>query len=81
MDDNWHTGTPTEEGWYLVKYRCVLEGKYFGKIEYHTMHIFTNEIGMKEYRGTASDDVWLAFEYQNIDEANPHWMEASKENI
>ena len=23
----WHTGTPTEEGFWLVKYKCVVEGK------------------------------------------------------
>ena len=25
----WHTGTPTEEGWYLVKYPLIYETEYY----------------------------------------------------
>lgn len=62
----WHTGTPTDEGWYLVAYECIHECKNKGKLEYHTMHIFENELGYKDIRGRASDDVWKAVAWQKI---------------
>ena len=65
-DFGWHTGTPTEEGWYLVAYECVYECKYKGKLEYHTMHIFENELGYKDIRGRGSDDVWKMLAWMPI---------------
>lgn len=64
----WHTGTPTEEGWYLVAYECVYDCKNKGKIEYFTLNIITDEDGCKDYRGRASDDVWKAVAWQKIEE-------------
>lgn len=64
---NWHTGTPTEEGWYLVAYECVYDCKNKGKIEYFTLNIITDEDGYKDYRGRASDDVWKAVAWQKIE--------------
>ena len=30
MENPWHTGTPTEEGWYLTKVKvCDCDGSYF----------------------------------------------------
>jgi len=63
----WHTGTPTEEGWYLVAYECVHGCKNKGKLEYYTMHIFEDELGYKDIRGRASDDVWKAIAWQRIE--------------
>ena len=64
---SWHTGTPTEDGWYLVAYECVYDCKNKGKIEYFTMNIITDEDGYRDYRGRASDDVWKAVAYQKIE--------------
>ena len=65
--NNWHKGKPTEDGWYLVAYKCVHECKNKGKIEYHAMNIVTYEDGFKDFRGRASDDVWQAVAYQIIE--------------
>lgn len=64
----WHTGTPTEDGWYLVAYECVYDCKNKGKIEYFTLNIITDEDGYKDYRGRASDDVWKAVAWQKIEQ-------------
>ena len=64
---NWHTGIPTEEGWYLVAYECVYDCKNKGKIEYFTLNIITDEDGFRDYRGRASDDVWKAVAWQKIE--------------
>lgn len=66
--DPWKKGKPVEEGWYDVVYKCIFEGPYYGKIEYHTVHIFTNELGWKEKRGgIQEDDVWQAIAYREIE--------------
>ena len=67
LDDNWHTGTPTEDGWYLVAFECVYDCNNKGKIEYFTLNIITDEYGYMDYRGRASDDVWKAVAYQKIE--------------
>ena len=64
---NWHTGKPTEDGWYLVAYECVYDCKNKGKIEYHTLNIITHEDGYRDYRGRASDDVWKAIAWMPIE--------------
>lgn len=74
----WHTGTPTDEGWYVVKYKCIHEGKYYEKIEYHTMYIYADSFGNMIISGRASDDVWQAIEYMKIDDAHTPFR-ASKE--
>ena len=67
LEKKWYTGTPTEEGWYLVAYECVYECRNKGKLEYHTIHIFADELGYKDIRGRASDDVWKAVAWQKIE--------------
>lgn len=66
-DFGWHTGTPTEEGWYLVAYECIHECRNKGKLEYFTMHILEDEFGYKDIRGRASDDVWKAVAWMPIE--------------
>lgn len=66
----WRTGTPTEEGWYLVKYQCVLEGKYKGRLSYRTIKRYKDKIDnfIYEEGGIGHDDVWMPIEYQKIDD-------------
>lgn len=67
VGSNWHTGTPTEEGWYLVKYICIHEGKYKGNIWYSTFRIEIHEDGYIETSGgIGNDDVWQPVEYLRI---------------
>ena len=63
----WHTGTPTEDGQYLVAYECVYDCKNKGKIEYFTAKNITHEDGYREYRGRPSDNVWEPVAWQKIE--------------
>lgn len=63
----WHAGEPTEEGWYLCKYKCIHECKNKGRIDYYTMHIYIED-GFRYITGRASDDVWKLIEWQRIED-------------
>lgn len=68
---SWNIGIPTEEGWYLIKYKCIYQSQYYGQIIYGTMRIYTDNIGYKAVTGMPSDSIWKAIEYQKIDNAYP----------
>lgn len=53
--NNWHTGTPTESGWYLIKYKHIGEMRYIA-MEDPSSWVFTADttIGWQKiepYRG------------------------------
>lgn len=65
----WHTGTPTEEGWYLIKYECLVEGRYKGKLTYRAVHIYYDKYGIYNEDGSIGhDEVWKPIEYQIIEQ-------------
>lgn len=64
----WHKGEPAEDGWYDVVYKCIIEGKQYGKTEYRTMHIFTDETGWRDIRGgIQKNDIWKPVAYREIE--------------
>jgi len=65
----WHTGTPTEEGWFIVKYECVCEGRYKGRIGYRAVRRKKDPIDGYIYEDGAikADDVWKPIEWQRIE--------------
>ena len=66
---DWQTGKPTEEGWYLVKYECILECKHKGKLTYRAVHIYYDKYGIYNEDGSLGhDDVWKPIEWQKIKE-------------
>ena len=79
IEIGWHTGTPTEEGWYLIKYVCIHEGRYKGRLSYRAVKRYKDEIDGYIYEdgGINADDAWKPIEYQKIDDIPP--FEASKE--
>ena len=66
----WHTGTPTEEGFWLVKYKCVVEGKYNGRLTYRAVKIEKDKIDGFAYEsgGIGAEEYWKPIEYQKIDD-------------
>lgn len=66
-DNPWHTGTPTEEGWYLCKYVCIHECKNKGRVDYDIRRIYIED-GFRYITGRASDDVWKLIEWQKIED-------------
>ena len=65
----WHTGTPSEVGWFLVKYECVCEGRYKGRIGYRAVRRKKDPIDGYIYEDGAinADDVWRPIEWQKIE--------------
>ena len=65
----WHTGTPTEEGWFIVKYICICEGKYEGNLAYRAVRRFKDEtVGfIYEAGGINADSIWRPIEWQRIE--------------
>jgi len=68
--NNWHTGTPTEEGWYLIKYKCILDGKYKGNLSFRAVKRYKDELDgfIYEDGGINADDIWKPIEWQKIEE-------------
>ena len=65
----WHTGTPTEEGWYLIKYECIWECKHKGKLSYRAVRIYYDKYGIYNEDGSIGhDDVWKPIKWQKIEE-------------
>ena len=66
---NWHTGTPTDVGWFLVKYECVCEGRYKGRIGYRAVRRKKDPIDGYIYEDGAinAEDVWKPIEWQKIE--------------
>lgn len=69
-ENPWHTGIPTEEGFWLVKYKCVVEGKYNGRLTYRAVKIEKDKIDGFAYEsgGIGAEEYWKPIEYQKIDE-------------
>lgn len=63
----WHTGTPTEEGWYLIKYRGIY-GCAIGRTEYRAVHRYTLDGLPMIDGGINADDIWKPIEWQKIEE-------------
>jgi len=65
LDDNWHTGTPTEEGWYLVAYQ------HKDKITYRAVRFFLEKGLDMEFLdsegGIYYPDIWKAVAWQKIE--------------
>ena len=70
LESPWHTGTPTEEGFWLVKYKCVVEGKYNGRLTYRAVKIEKDKIDGFAYEsgGIGAEEYWKPIEYQKIDD-------------
>jgi len=64
---NWHTGTPTEEGWYLIKYRGIY-GSAIGRTEYRAVHRYRLDGFPMIDGGIGADDIWKPIEWQKIEE-------------
>ena len=54
-EGNWHTGTPTEEGWYLIKYK----DEETEEIKYHALHLNNEQI---------KSPCWIKHEWQKIED-------------
>lgn len=67
---SWHTGTPSEEGFWLIKYKCVVEGKYNGRLTYRAVKIEKDKIDGFAYEsgGIGAEEYWKPIEYQKIDD-------------
>jgi len=68
-DSDWQTGTPTDVGWFLIKYECVCEGRYKGTIGYRAVRRKKDPIDGYIYEDGAikADDVWKPIEWQKIE--------------
>ena len=67
LKNRWQKGKPTEEGWYLIKYECIYEGRYKGNIAYSTFKIQIYDDGYIDFSGgIGSDEVWQPVEYLRI---------------
>ena len=64
-DNKWHTGTPAEEGWYLIAYKPIEQDS---PLVYYTWHQWRDAEGYWQSDGIRPNDFWKPIAWQKIEE-------------